>query len=304
VVDRQVIIGAVRDITERRTAEDMLGEQHQQFLAILESFPEILYVTDPKTNEVLFANRELKDSLGNDPTGKICYEELQGLDAPCEFCTNAILFETREPHVWEYHNLKMDRYYSITDQLITWPDGREVRFEHAVDITDRKSAEGELLRHQEHLEELVQARTRALEQSKEKLTRQAQEILELSTPVMQVWQGVIVAPLIGTLDSQRTMQFMDRLLRAVVDTRSEVVLVDITGVPIADTQTAQNLVETAASVKLLGGHVVLTGVSPAIAQTLVRLGVDLSDVTTRSSLSSGIDYALSALGLRVESRRG
>ncbi|MEJ2081939.1 MAG: STAS domain-containing protein, partial [Acidobacteriota bacterium] len=128
---------------------------------------------------------------------------------------------------------------------------------------------------------------------------QSREIMELSTPVMQVWRGVVVAPLIGSLDSQRTQQFMERLLNRIVETNSPMALVDIMGVPTIDTQTAQHLVETISAVRLLGAQVVLTGVQPAIAQTLVHLGIDLSDITTRSSLAAGLLVALDMLNLQV-----
>lgn len=133
-------------------------------------------------------------------------------------------------------------------------------------------------------------------QVREELTRQAQEILELSTPAVQVWEGVVAVPLIGTLDSDRTQRFMDVLLQTIVDTDSEIALVDITGVPAIDTLTAQHLIETITAVRLLGADVILTGVRPAIAQTLVHLGVDLSGITTRSSLAAGLRVALDRLG--------
>jgi rsbT co-antagonist protein RsbR len=132
--------------------------------------------------------------------------------------------------------------------------------------------------------------------------RQAQEILDISTPVMQVWEGVVVAPLIGTLDSQRTQRFMERLLNGIVDHGSSVALVDITGVPAIDTQTAQHLIETISAVRLLGADVVLTGVRPAIAQTLVHLGVDLSGITTRPSMKAGLQVALDRMGIRVSNK--
>ena len=135
--------------------------------------------------------------------------------------------------------------------------------------------------------------------SEERIRQQAREILELSTPVMQVWQGVVAVPLIGTLDSQRTQQFMERLLDRIVETNSPVALVDIMGVPTIDTQTAQHLIETITAVRLLGAQVVLTGVRPAIAQTLVHLGIDLSGITTRSSLAAGLMVALDLLKLQV-----
>ena len=135
--------------------------------------------------------------------------------------------------------------------------------------------------------------------SEERIKQQSQEILELSTPVMQVWQGVVAVPLIGCLDSQRTQQFMERLLDRIVETNSPVALVDIMGVPTIDTQTAQHLIETITAVRLLGAQVVLTGVRPAIAQTLVHLGIDLSGITTRSSLAAGLLVALDLLKLQV-----
>jgi PAS domain S-box-containing protein len=141
-------------------------------------------------------------------------------------------------------------------------------------------------------------------QAEERIQQQSKEIMELSTPVMQVWQGVVVAPLIGSLDSSRTQQFMERLLNRIVETSSPVALVDITGVPAIDTQTAQHLIETISAVRLLGAQVVLTGVRPAIAQTLVHLGIDLSDIVTRSSLSAGLLVALDVLNLQVVSKNG
>jgi len=135
--------------------------------------------------------------------------------------------------------------------------------------------------------------------AQQRIQQQSKDILELSTPIMQVWQGVVVAPLIGSLDSQRTQQFMERLLTRVVETNSPVALVDIMGVPTIDTQTAQHLIETISAVRLLGAQVVLTGVRPAIAQTLVHLGIDLTDILTRSSLGAGLKVALDMLDLEV-----
>ena len=145
---------------------------------------------------------------------------------------------------------------------------------------------------------------RARDRAEQVVTRQAHEILEIATPVMQIWEGVVVAPLIGVLDSQRTQQFTDKLLESIVETNSAVALIDITGVPTVDTQTGQHLVETISAVRLLGAEVVLTGVRPAIAQTLVHLGVDLSNVTTRASLAAGLRVALDALHLHVAKQPG
>jgi rsbT co-antagonist protein RsbR len=154
------------------------------------------------------------------------------------------------------------------------------------DMTERKAAEEAL----------------AQKAASEALSRRAQEILEISTPVVQVWEGIILAPIIGTLDSQRTQQLTEKILNGIVDTRSTVALVDITGVPAVDTQTARHLIESITAVRLLGADVILTGIRPAIAQTLVHLGIDLAGVTTRSSLSAGLRTAMERLGLHVNGK--
>lgn len=147
--------------------------------------------------------------------------------------------------------------------------------------------------------------TRDLSQRKEaeeRIKRQAQEILEMATvPVVQVWDGIILVPLIGMLDSARTQQLMERLLQRLTETNSPVALLDITGVPTIDTQTAQHLIETIKAVRYIGSEVVLTGVRPTIAQTLVHLGIDLSGATTRSSLTAGLRVAFEIIDLRVVS---
>lgn len=169
------------------------------------------------------------------------------------------------------------------------------------DITKQKRAEEELIKHRDHLEEMVKERTVELEAKSEIISRQAKEILEVSTPVLQVWQGVVIAPLIGNLDSQRAQQFMEKLLDRIVETDSQVALIDITGVPTIDTQTAQYLIDTISTVSLLGAQVILTGVRSTIAQTIVHLGVDLSGIITRSSLAAGLLVAMDSLGLKVSS---
>jgi PAS domain S-box-containing protein len=149
--------------------------------------------------------------------------------------------------------------------------------------------------------------TRDLTQRKEgeeRIKRQAQEILEMATvPVVQVWDGIILVPLIGMLDSARTQQLMERLLQRLTETNSPVAVIDITGVPAIDTQTAQHLIETIKAVRYIGSEVVLTGVRPAIAQTLVHLGTDLSGATTRSSLTAGLRVAFDIINLHVASEK-
>lgn len=141
-------------------------------------------------------------------------------------------------------------------------------------------------------------------QAKEELiSQQHAEIIEISTPVVQVWDGVVLATIIGTLNSDRSRMFMERLLECVVNTRSPVALIDITGVPTIDTATAQHLIDTISAVRLLGSHVVITGISPAIAQTLVHLGIDLTGINTRASLAGGLRVALDMLNLEIQTRQ-
>jgi anti-anti-sigma factor len=136
--------------------------------------------------------------------------------------------------------------------------------------------------------------------AEERLRQQSREVLEMATvPVVQVWEGVLLVPLIGMLDSARTEQLTERLLKRLTETNSSVGVLDITGVPTIDTQTAKHLIEMIKAIRYIGAEVVLTGVRPMIAQTLVHLGIDLAGTATRSSLAAGLRLALSLLNLRV-----
>jgi rsbT co-antagonist protein RsbR len=130
----------------------------------------------------------------------------------------------------------------------------------------------------------------------EVINRQQQEMLELSTPVIQVWDGILALPLIGTLDSGRTQVVMESLLQQIVQTGSTIAIIDITGVPTVDTLVAQYLMKTIAAARLMGADCIVSGVRPQIAQTIVHLGVELGDVTTRATLADAFRIALSRLG--------
>lgn len=140
---------------------------------------------------------------------------------------------------------------------------------------------------------------REVEEKLETIELQARAILELSTPVIQIWDGILVLPLIGTIDSGRAAQIMESLLEAVLKRRASVVILDLTGVPVVDTGVANHLIQTVQATRLLGAETLLTGVSSDNAQTLVRLGVDLHGVTTRSSLQSGLQRAFELTALKV-----
>jgi rsbT co-antagonist protein RsbR len=131
------------------------------------------------------------------------------------------------------------------------------------------------------------------------IQRQQQEMLELSTPVVRLWHGVLALPLIGTLDSARTQVVMENLLQQVVDTGANIAIIDITGVPTVDTLVAQHLLKTVAAARLMGADCIISGIRPQIAQTIVHLGVELGDVATKATLADAFAMALRQLGLTV-----
>jgi rsbT co-antagonist protein RsbR len=120
--------------------------------------------------------------------------------------------------------------------------------------------------------------------------------LELSTPVVKLWEGILALPVIGTLDSARTQIVMESLLQAIVQSNSRVAIIDITGVPTVDTVVAQHLLKTVTAARLMGADCIISGVRPQIAQTIVHLGISLMDVTTKATLSAAFNVALERLG--------
>src|SRR6202790_1794679 len=139
--------------------------------------------------------------------------------------------------------------------------------------------------------------TEVYQQSREQLIRrQQEEMLELSTPVVQLWEGIVSLPLIGTLDSARNSVVMETLLQTIVDTRSELAIIDITGVPTVDTLVAQHLLKTVAAARLMGADCIISGIRPQIAQTMVHLQIDLSAVTTKATMAEALRFALKRSG--------
>ena len=131
------------------------------------------------------------------------------------------------------------------------------------------------------------------------IARQQQEMLELSTPVVRLWENVLALPLIGTLDSARTQIVMQNLLDAIVSTRSDYAIIDITGVPVVDTLVAQHLLKTVAAARLMGADCLISGIRPQIAQTIIHLGVDLTNVTTKATLADAFAVTLKRNGMAV-----
>jgi rsbT co-antagonist protein RsbR len=147
--------------------------------------------------------------------------------------------------------------------------------------------------------------TEVYQKSREEVIfRQQQELLELSTPVVQLWTGVLALPLIGTLDSARTQVVMESLLQRIVQTECSIAIIDITGVPTVDTLVAQHLLKTVAAARLMGADCIISGIRPQIAQTIVHLGVDLTDVVTKASLADAFQVALKRTGAVISRAPG
>lgn len=132
---------------------------------------------------------------------------------------------------------------------------------------------------------------------------QAEQLLELSTPVVKLWEGIVAVPLVGTLDSARTQVVMEKLLQTLVETGAEHAVIDITGVPAVDTQVAQHLLKTVVAARLMGAECVISGIRPQIAYTMVTLGIEFGDIVTKSSLADALAYAMRRSGIEVSAPR-
>ncbi|MDK2988969.1 MAG: hypothetical protein PWR16_498 [Methanoculleus sp.] len=155
---RPSIMVGFRDITERKQAEETLQFERDQLLSIFDGLEQIVYVTDPVTNEILYTNPFFTKALGRGVVGGLCYREFQGREEPCPFCTNDVILAPKpEPYRWEYYNPILDVHLDIVDRIIRWSDGRDVRLEVAIDITERKRAELALQESEEQFRALLDA---------------------------------------------------------------------------------------------------------------------------------------------------
>ena len=137
----------------------------------------------------------------------------------------------------------------------------------------------------------------------EVILRQTDEITEISTPVIRVWDGILALPIIGTLDSARTQVVMENLLQEIVNTGSSIAILDISGVPAVDSLVAQHLIKTVSATRLMGAECIISGIRPEIAQTVVHLGIDLSNIVTKATLASALKYAFSIMQLEVRKKQ-
>ena len=137
----------------------------------------------------------------------------------------------------------------------------------------------------------------------EVILRQTNELTELSTPVIRVWDGILALPIIGTLDSSRTQVVMESLLQEIVETSSTIAILDISGVPAVDSLVAQHLIKTVSATRLMGAECIISGIRPEIAQTVVHLGIDLTNIVTKATLASALKFAFSMLQIEVTKKK-
>jgi rsbT co-antagonist protein RsbR len=172
-------------------------------------------------------------------------------------------------------------------------------------VKDPQALADETWRASELLDKLGLYTTKSFQKSREDIiSRQQEELLELSTPVVKLWDGVLALPMIGTLDSARTQVVMETLLQRIVETGSEIAIIDITGVPTVDTLTAQHLLKTVTAIRMMGADCIISGIRPQIAQTIVHLGIDLQGVTTKATLADALALSLKRLGLVASRNAG
>ncbi len=177
---------------------------------------------------------------------------------------------------------------------------KEVVFELAESDADWAEAAGGLVWFSRLIDDLGLYTFETYTDAREKIILdQAEQLLELSTPVVKMWDGIVAVPLIGTLDSARTQVVMEKLLQTLVDSGAEHAIIDITGVPAVDTQVAQHLLKTVVAARLMGAECVISGIRPQIAHTIVTLGVEFGDIVTKASLADALAHTFRRAGIEV-----
>jgi rsbT co-antagonist protein RsbR len=269
------ITGTISDITERKQVEQQL----QIFNALVENAPDGVCVVNPSTNAIWYANSAYRTMVGyGDEIIGMEGSELLAIDRE-QFAT--INADIQTHNSWQgvipCQRKDGDRVPTHQSIFLIFDQQQNVQALAVIarDITEQQKQEEERLALQE---QIIEAQRAALR--------------ELSSPLIPIADNVVIMPLIGSIDSGRAQQVMESLLEGVAHHQAETAILDITGVSVVDTQVANALIQAAQAVKLLGAQVVLTGIGPAMAQTLVGLGADLSSIVTRGNLQSGIAYAI------------
>jgi rsbT co-antagonist protein RsbR len=249
-------------LSDNRISRDDVSRQAKEFLALLVSASAVGDVADLAKTEWA-ESRQFLETLSRS-------RAMQGLDS---HHTAHFIFSLKRP----LFDLLQKTYAS-----------------------DPSALSAELWSISELLDTLGMHTISAFQRSREEvIRRQQEELLELSTPVVKLWDGVLALPMIGTLDSQRTQVVMESLLQRIVETGSDIAIIDITGVPTVDTLVAQHLLKTVTAIRLMGADCIISGIRPQIAQTIVHLGLDLGGIVTKANLADALALALKRAGLSV-----
>jgi rsbT co-antagonist protein RsbR len=280
---------ALGTVTRDISAAKATAEHEQRLIAVIENSPDYIGIGGPN-GEVFYLNEAGRKMVGLDSEEAAANSNVMDYFAPedAQFVKDVILPEVMANGRWtgefRFYNAKANKITPVSYNLFAVRDKQtqEILALATVsrDITEQLQAEEERARLQEQV-----------------IEAQRMAIRELSTPLIPLADQIVAMPLVGTIDTSRAQQIMETLLEGCSTYQAEVVILDITGVKVVDSQVADGLVRTARAASLLGSEVVLTGISPEVAQTLVQIGIDLGTIVTRSTLQSGIMYALETRNL-------
>jgi rsbT co-antagonist protein RsbR len=274
---------------QQKETEPMAEERNEKlhqveiYGKILDNVDEEIMLLD-KDLRILWANNAVLTTYGHDKASALsefCYKVTHRLDHPCkpphDICPIEEVLRSGKPTtvLHTHFDRQGNKVYAEVSGYPVCEDGAITEFIHiSRNVTERVKAEERLKEHQ-------------------------RAIVELSTPVIKLWEGIITLPLIGVIDSNRAKQIMENLLQAIVETQASIAIIDITGVPMVDTEVADRLIRTVKAASLLGTRCMMVGIKPDIAQSIVNIGVDLTGVSTYSNLQAGLDVAFRQIGLRV-----
>ena len=269
---------AFKDITEQRKARDAMA----MFQAAIEGATDGIGFATPE-NKILYANRSFYSLYGYDFEKK----DLEGIDG-----TSFSPEDDRERMASEVApDVAREGWRGEARQARK--DGST--FEAALSYSPIRNPDGEII-----AISVIATDITAERELQEQIRKQSEAIMEMSTPVIKVWNKVLMLPMVGAVDTSRAQQMTEKLLESVVQSEAEVALLDVTGVPVIDTSVARNLLKAVDAARMLGAEVIVTGFSPEAAQTLAQLGVDFSALRTRGSLQAGLREAFAMVGVRMK----